>query len=68
MNAPTPADYEKFTDNIRRAGSLARWLIEDQGKKRKVAYIISAKKYNLPRYDIVREAYHRIMKKQLELL
>lgn len=50
------------------AARLAKWLIETKGVKRKTAYIISAKKYRLPTYDLVRREYQKIKIHQINLL
>jgi hypothetical protein len=54
-------------ENINRATSLAKWLIETKGVKKKQAYIIASKKYNLEHYSLVRKAYNRIKPKQISL-
>lgn len=49
-------------DDLSKAASLAKWLIEDKGQKRKTAYIIAQRKYKLPDYGEVRKEYNRIKK------
>lgn len=60
-------DFDHTTvlmDDVIRAGDLARWLIENKGTKRLTAYIIAARKYNLPSnsggIDMVRQQYHKV--------
>lgn len=61
-----------YSDNdlkqaVNKATSLAKWLIEQRGKKRRIAYIIASKKYKLPSYDIVRQEYQKVKIRQESL-
>ena len=57
-------------DNIKKAASLANWLIAEKGKKANVAYIIAANKYKVNPLDrgLIIKARQEIKPKQLSLL
>lgn len=54
-------------ENLSKAASLAKWLIEEKGKKKITAYIIAQKKFNIEHYSLVRKAYQRIKIRQIKL-
>ena len=55
-------------EDIQKAASLAKWLIENKGVKSKTAYIISQRKFHIPTYDVVRKQYQLIKREQIHLL
>ena len=58
---------QNLSEQVKKAGSLAKWLIEDKGKARKVAYIIATHKYKIPSVDLVRQEYLKIQRIQQPL-
>ena len=59
---------EVLKDRLKKATNLADWLINEQGVKHKVAYIISARKYKIPFWQVVSKEYNQNVKpKQLKL-
>ena len=60
---------EALKDRLKKAADLAGWLINEQGVKSKVAYIISAQKYKIPFRQMVSKEYNQNVKpKQLKLI
>jgi len=53
--------------DITKAVALAKWLIEKQKVKRKTAYIISARKFHIPTYDVIRHEYQKVKEGQEQL-
>ena len=62
-----PKSVKNFDNNLKRAVSLAKWLIEKHGKRRKVAYIISSRKFGISDYNLVRKGYNVTLPKQIKL-
>lgn len=58
---------QNLSERSKKAGILAKWLIEDKGRTRKIAYIIATHKYKIPSVDLVRQEYLKIQRTQQPL-
>lgn len=56
-------------DKIKKAGELARWLIEEKKVAKKTAYIIGSRKFKVGTWQDVSHYYNEKLKvKQIALL
>ena len=55
-------------ENIIKAVSLARWLIEEKGRRKTSAYIIAARKFDVLNWHDVQKQYNAHLPKQQSLL